>query len=179
MRAYLELPSIEFLNECFSISENGILTWKNRPENHFSSRQIATTWNSKNAGKNAGRKNKKEYLQVAINGVRYMSHRIVFKMLVSDVGTLQEIDHINGIHFDNRPSNLRLATRSNNQYNVSIRADNTSGIKGVWPHSSGGFEACVQHEKNRFSKLFRSKVEAEKWCIKTRNKLHKEFSNNG
>lgn len=179
MREYLELPSLEFLNECFSLSENGVLKWKNRPENHFSNPQIASMWNSKNAGKDAGRKNKKEYLQVAINGVRYMSHRIIYKMHFIEIDKLQEVDHRNGIHFDNVPSNLRLATRSKNQFNATKRIDNTSGIKGVHHHSSGGFEACVQKNKVRHSRLFKDKNSANEWCIKERAKLHGSFSNNG
>ncbi len=43
-----------------------------------------------------------------------------------------EIDHINGDGFDNRKSNLRICTRSQNNYNNRIRKNNTSGIKGVW-----------------------------------------------
>jgi hypothetical protein len=41
------------------------------------------------------------------------------------------IDHINGVTFDNRITNLRLASPSQNQANAKLREDNTSGIKGV------------------------------------------------
>lgn len=42
------------------------------------------------------------------------------------------IDHINHLPADNRIANLRLATRTQNQQNMSLRVDNTSGIAGVW-----------------------------------------------
>ena len=40
-------------------------------------------------------------------------------------------DHISGQKFDNRRSNLREATHSQNTMNASMRSDNTSGVIGV------------------------------------------------
>jgi hypothetical protein len=42
-----------------------------------------------------------------------------------------EVDHINHNRFDNRRENLRLCTKSQNQWNGILRKDNTSGYRGV------------------------------------------------
>lgn len=56
----------------------------------------------------------------------YFMHRVLMKAPKN-----KEVDHINRDKLDNRRSNLRFATRSENNRNTDIRKDNTSGYKGV------------------------------------------------
>jgi hypothetical protein len=61
---------------------------------------------------------------------RYMAmHRFIMG-LTKDDRTL--VDHRDGNGFNNRKSNLRLATTIQNAMNKKTPASNTSGYKGVW-----------------------------------------------
>jgi hypothetical protein len=56
-------------------------------------------------------------------------HRLLMGIIGNEDGIV--VDHINGKTNDNRRSNLRLATTSENIYNSKLASDNTSGITGV------------------------------------------------
>lgn len=55
-----------------------------------------------------------------------------------------EVDHINGDRLDNRRSNLRLVSRSENMQNLrSARSDSKTGVRGVEPARNGRFRARI------------------------------------
>ncbi len=61
----------------------------------------------------------------------------------------QIVDHINGDVLDNRRSNLRLCTKLQNNRNVGLRADSSTGFKGVARRSdvrsgSGVYKAHIR-----------------------------------
>lgn len=67
-------------------------------------------------------------------------HRVIM-----DTPVGMDTDHINGDRLDNRRSNLRFATRSQNMINTSRRADNKSGHKGVtWSDRNHKWYACIR-----------------------------------
>jgi hypothetical protein len=115
------LPPIERLQELFYIGANGLLLRKRKA--HPCSRC--------KIGDEAGYLHPEGYRKVFVDGKRYLVHRVVWFLIHGqDPGDMQ-IDHVNMIKDDNRPSNLRLCTGAQNCLNVGPKSTNTSGIKGV------------------------------------------------
>lgn len=57
-----------------------------------------------------------------------LMHRVIMNCVNDKIS----VDHINHITHDNRKSNLRLATQSQNLMNRSISKNNSSGVAGVY-----------------------------------------------
>jgi len=69
------------------------------------------------------------YKKIKINGIGYLAHQLAFLYMTNSWVDL--IDHIDRNPSNNCWSNLREATCAINTINTDLRADNTSGIKGV------------------------------------------------
>lgn len=92
----------------------------------------------------AGCLNSQKYLVIRINKKLYLAHRLAW-LYVYGAWPKDQIDHINLDKSDNRIDNLREATQWQNEGNVSIRRDNTSGIKGVsWYKRDRKWRANIQ-----------------------------------
>ncbi len=82
------------------------------------------------AGDEAGYIREGKYLVISINNRQYYAHRLAW-LYVNGEWPPELLDHINQDKLDNRISNLRLASKSENCSNGSLRTNNTSGYKGV------------------------------------------------
>lgn len=91
-------------------------------------------------GSIAGCVNKIGYYQITINRKQYLAHRLAWVYMTGEWPP-NDIDHINGVRNDNRISNLRLATRSQNTTNQGAHSDNTTKLKGItkitWTNKDG------------------------------------------
>jgi len=89
-----------------------------------------------------------------------------------------DTDHVNGDGLDNRKSNLRKATRSENLYNQGVPAHNTTGFKGVcFNKRCGKFQAEIRVSgKPRRLGLFVTKEEAHAAYCMAAKKLHGKFA---
>lgn len=78
----------------------------------------------------------------------YRAHRLAWWIMTGEwLPADQDIDHINGDRADNRWANLRLATRSQNNMNATLRSDNKSGFRGVsWRRDTQKWHARIKVE---------------------------------
>ena len=67
------------------------------------------------------------------DGCLILMHRIIMDCL--DYSYIEvEVDHIYHINYDNRKSELRLVTHSQNHMNEKLRKNSISGVKGVYQY---------------------------------------------
>jgi len=85
------------------------------------------------AGDIAGYKDKRGYICIVVKQKKYQAHRLAYLYITGNFPENQ-IDHINHIRDDNRWTNLRNATMSQNKANTVKQKNNTSGYKGVVWH---------------------------------------------
>ena len=136
----------------------------------------ATRWNTRWAGTIAGAFNNLGYRVIGIDGRTYLAHRLAW-LIVTGKWPGAQIDHANLDPSDNRFSNLREATVSQNQYNQRMRADNTSGVKGAsWRKSSGKLRGRIGlNGKQLHLGYFDTIEEAEAAIALKRAELHGQF----
>lgn len=135
-------------------------------------------------GKPAGHIHHTGYCQVRIkvNDVErsFLAHRLVW-FLAHKRWPEKDIDHQNGVKFDNRLSNLRKASNAENMHNRAKQANNTSGVKGVClDKRSGKWQAKVKiNGKNKSVGYFANIADAEKAIRAKRENIHGKFANHG
>lgn len=136
----------KYLRECFDYRD-GELHWKMRPRRHFISTHRMNNWNSQHAGCRAGWFHKPTCRHhVAINTAIYKEHVLIWVWHHAN-WPKHDLDHIDMNKTNNRITNLREATRSQNFANKLKQANNTSGYKGVcWSKAAGKWQVRVGKE---------------------------------
>jgi len=171
----------EYVRECLDYNpETGVLTWKNRPRNHFSSDWKWKGWNTRYSGKPAGTPASNGYLQIVFKPRFLQAHRLAW-LISSGKWPAFQIDHINGIKTDNRISNLREATHAENCMNLGLRKSNTSGVKGVfWHKVANKWAAAIGVKGKRLHLGLFEKIEDATDRIRlAREEYHADFANHG
>lgn len=122
----------------------------------------------------------RRYAVIGIDGIRYYLHRLAW-FYVHAEWPEGELDHRDNDGFNNRISNLRLATSNQNQHNTRIPKNNTSGVKGVcWDKKKGKWMASISiNRKNKFIGYFSDIKIAERAIQQQRQLIHQEFYNHG
>lgn len=99
-------------------------------------------------GAETGCLNNSGYLHIGVDGTNYLSSRLAFLWMTGSFPD-QYVDHIDGVRINNRWSNLRNASRSQNTQNSAIRSDSKSKLKGVNYRGSGRWRARIQLKSGR------------------------------
>lgn len=124
--AELRLPSALYLNERLAYDpETGELRWR-------ASGRIAGTV----------RKGKRADRVVRVDGALQYAHRVIWKMMTGD-DPPSSLDHRDGEPGDNRWSQLRGATGTQQNWNTDL-TNNKHGRRGVYQRRDGKYVARVQ-----------------------------------
>lgn len=149
-------------------AESGSFRWKVRSRDFFTSDRICNSWNSTYSGKVAGCLDGKGYIKITLFDQGYRAHRVAWALYYNEWPPADmEIDHIDADPLNNRISNLRLVTRSQNECNKRKRRNTKSSFKGVsWNSQKGKWMATAAiNGKVRHVGFFATEIEAHE-CYK-------------
>jgi hypothetical protein len=127
------------------------------------------------------------YIYIKIDYKLYSAHSLVFLYML---GKFSDgiIDHIDMNKLNNRFSNLRECSVSQNGFNAKCRRDNKLGIKGLaYVRANNQYQARITMNKRVYRKSYDvakygndlAKNLAITWLEEQRKILHGEFTNHG
>lgn len=105
------------------------------------------------------------------------SNKVIFiHRIIMDPKDEELIDHKNWNKADNRKSNLRIATKSENNINIKRKINNSTGYTGVTKEPNG-YKARISKNGTRYDLgTYESFEEAVKIRHQAEIKIHKEWS---
>lgn len=130
------------------------------------------------AGKRSASPYTNGYMSISIKSVKYLEHRIAYYMVHGECP--EYLGHIDEDKTNNRVENLRPSTSSQNKCNIGVRANNTSGVKGVsWSKVKRKWTARVALHGKIKCGYFEDKEVAAKFVKSLREQCHGEYANHG
>ena len=130
------------------------------------------------AGSIAGRIDHHGYRIISINGRKHKAARLAWLLMTGDWPPVV-VDHEDRDKSNDRWSNLRLASNSENAQNREVQENNTSGKAGVRPTPHGTFQARIKKGGvARSIGTYGTIEEATEKRIEAEIQEHKEFSPN-
>ncbi len=152
--------------------ETGKLIWRTRLGDDLQT----ISFNERFAGKEAGALTPQGYRSLKIHNQGYRAHRIIWVWMTGDWPP-DSVDHVDRDKSNNKWSNLRLATKSDNGANIGCRRHNKLGIKGVRLKPSGNYQAQIKkngkcHHLGHFS----TAEQAHQAYLAAARKMHGAFA---
>jgi hypothetical protein len=100
------------------------------------------------SGSLAGNLNNTGYRRVTLDRKMYLEHRLAWFWVHGEWP--EYIDHINRDRSDNRISNLRPCSMSENLMNTVVRKNNKTGITGIhWDSKNGKWQTYITKDRTR------------------------------
>ena len=165
----MKLPTQEYLKELFHYDpETGVFTRKiNRGKAKVG--DIAGTFSTTNDKNNNSLP--KTYRSIGIDFKMYREHRLAWVYMTGSAPK-EEIDHIDGDGTNNKWSNLREATRSQNGMNRKVKHSTKSGYRGIWIRKNGNFAAEIIINKKKVGLGCYKTLQEARAAYKAAAKLH-------
>jgi hypothetical protein len=133
--------------------------------------------NQRGTDTEAGWFNRFGYRLIVVFGRKYMAHRLAW-LYMTGTWPKSTIDHKDGNKSDNRWTNLREATSSQNAVNRKTNINNKLGIKGVTFHRSGRYQARlgIGNSRSRHLGMYDTAEEAAAVYAKAALERNGEFT---
>lgn len=174
-----EKPSALDLHKLLRLdSETGILYWKRREGNTHGINIFNAKFADKVAGCVATDKKGRSYIKVRVNDCLYQAHQIIFCMIYGQwPEDDKEVDHRDGDGLNNKPSNLREASRTQNNFNRKISVNNVLGYKNItYEERTKSYRVELSANKKRiYRKRFKDLSEAISARDFVASQYHEDF----
>lgn len=116
------------------------------------------------------------YLSVKYRGIGYLAHRLAW-FYVNGEWPQTDLDHHDLDKRNNKISNLREATVSQNAANRRLSSNNTTGFKGIRARANNRWRAAIEHHGKHISLgTYGSKEQAHAAYCAAAHRLFGEFA---
>jgi len=157
--------------------DTGIVTWKERDRKYCYSDQSWKCFNTQHFGNVAGHIDCSGYRIIEIFGSAYKAHRLAFLYMLGRFPS-EDVDHISGVRADNRWSNIREVSGSENSRNSKLSKQSKTGIPGVcWHKGRARYQITICIER-KGTHLGRHKDFFEACCIRKSAELKYGYHEN-
>jgi len=115
-------------------------------------------------------------VRIKYRNSNYLASRIIWTILHGSLSVDVEIDHRDLNNQNNRPNNLRLATRTQNVVNRRGQKAAGNGLKGTYWNGNGWIALITYCGERRYLGFYKTTEEAHAAYVRASSELHGEFA---